>query len=85
MTIRYPVRMITRISLLILPLAVWPTSGTMAQDVGASAVLEEVVVTARRREENLQTVPISVMAFTADDLEVRGVDNIERFNVLVPT
>ena len=81
---RYLVRFIKQISLLVLPLAVWPSSGAVAQTAGASAVLEEIVVTARRREENLQTVPISVMAFTAEDLEVRGVDNILRLNVLVP-
>ncbi len=84
MTITYPVKLITRFSILMLPLAVWPTSGAQAQVAEASAILEEVVVTARRREENLQTVPISVMAFTAEDLEVRGIDNILRLNVLVP-
>ena len=79
-----PVRLITRISLLLLPIAFWPTSATMAQGAGARAVLDEIVVTARRREESLQDVPISIIAFTAEDLEVRGVDNIERLNVLVP-
>ena len=67
-----------------LPLAVWPSSGAQAQGAEASAILEEIVVTARRREENLQTVPISVMAFSTEDLEVRGIDNILRLNVLVP-
>jgi len=67
-----------------LPLAVWPSSGAVAQTPGASAVLEEIVVTARRREESLQRVPISVIAFSGEDLQVRGVDNIERLNLLVP-
>jgi len=80
----YPLRLISRISLLMLPFAVWPSSGAVAQTDGLSAVLEEIVVTARRREESVQDVPISVLAFTADDLEIRGVDNIERLNVLVP-
>ena len=84
MTNTYPLRLISRISLLMLPFAVWPSSGAVAQTDGFSAVLEEIVVTARRREESLQDVPISVLAFTADDLELRGVDNIERLNVLVP-
>lgn len=52
-----------------------------------STTLEEVVVTATRREENLQNVPISVLAFDAAKLADRGVNtlqDIERFapNVL---
>ena len=35
----------------------------------AKAGLEEIVVTARRREERLQTVPIAITAFTQADLD----------------
>ena len=35
-------------------LTVVPTAPAQAQDDGASGVLEEIMVTARRREENLQ-------------------------------
>lgn len=48
-----------------------PVAG-QAQDSGA---LEEIVVTAQRREQNLQEVPISVTAFSGDALEksnIRG-------------
>ncbi len=41
-----------------------------------AAGLEEIVVTARRTAENLQTVPVAVTAFTADALESRGVDDL---------
>jgi iron complex outermembrane receptor protein len=44
----------------------------------ASAALEEVVVSARRTIENLQTVPVAVSAFTAESVEARGIDNITR-------
>jgi iron complex outermembrane receptor protein len=47
--------------------------GTGAAEVLAQAgALEEIVVTARKREESLQDTPISVMAFTSADLEARG-------------
>ena len=36
--------------------------GALAQDDTVS-FLEEIIVTARRHEENLQTVPLSVIAF----------------------
>lgn len=44
---------------------------------GASAqLLDEIVVTARRIEENLMQVPIAISAMTADAIEERGVKNI---------
>ena len=50
-----------------------------AQDAGASATSSddnEIVVTARRREETLQDVPIAVSAFTADQLDASGAQDI---------
>jgi iron complex outermembrane recepter protein len=38
-----------------------------------SRLVEEIVVTAQKREENLQDVPISVNAFSADTLDARGI------------
>ncbi|MGA2023979.1 MAG: TonB-dependent receptor plug domain-containing protein, partial [Steroidobacteraceae bacterium] len=42
-----------------------------------SGALEEVVVTARRREENLQEVPISIESIGAEDLAVRNITTTE--------
>lgn len=44
----------------------------------------EIIVTAQRREENLQDVPVSVSAFDADDLLARGTTDIGRLEGLVP-
>ena len=41
----------------------------------AAQALEEVVVTARKREENLQQVPISISAFTSEQMQARGITN----------
>ena len=46
-----------------------------AQDQDASGGLEEITVTAQRREQSLQDVPIAITAFTADQLEQRQVFN----------
>ena len=51
------------------------TSPASAQD-GAIA-LDEVVVTARKKEEDLQSVPVSISAFTAEDIENRGIQSLE--------
>lgn len=40
---------------------------------GQSLALEEIVVTATRREEGLQTIPASITAVTAADLESKGI------------
>ena len=48
------------------------------------AVLEEIMVTARRREESLQSVPDAVTAFTSETLEDLGIDFYEDFLDLVP-
>jgi iron complex outermembrane receptor protein len=47
-----------------------------AADASSSDIagrLEEIVVTARKREENLQTVPVAITAITADDLREKSI------------
>lgn len=46
--------------------------------------LEEVVVTARKREESLQEVPVAVTAFTAETMQSLGIKNMRDFDGLVP-
>lgn len=43
---------------------------------GAS-VIEEIVVTAQKRPQSLQTVPISVTAFTAEEIRRRGIVDVQ--------
>jgi iron complex outermembrane receptor protein len=43
--------------------------------VAASEMLEEVVVTAQKREQSLQDVGISVTAFTGDQMNALGFTN----------
>ena len=47
--------------------------------------LEEVVVTAERREMNLQEVPISATVLTAEMLAVKGVDNVIDLQTVAPS
>jgi iron complex outermembrane recepter protein len=59
--------------------------GLTAQTASAQqGGLEEIVVTATRRSENLQEVPISIVAITGEGLEMRGLDNLERVSQGVP-
>lgn len=43
----------------------------------ASAQLEEVVVSTRRREESLQDVPIAVSAITSEQIERQGISDLK--------
>ncbi len=54
----------------------------MAQ--GSKALLEEVVVTARKREEGLQDAPLAVSAFSGESLDFRGVTDIDRLDQFTP-
>jgi iron complex outermembrane receptor protein len=48
------------------------------------AALEEVVVTARKREESLQETPVAVTAFSGEKLEELGLNKISDLTKVVP-
>ena len=50
----------------------------------SSALLEEVVVTARKREENSQDVPLAISAFSSDQLDALKVRSLEGLSVGSP-
>lgn len=61
----------------------------MAQEADEPAAstdgrLPDLVVTAQRRDENLQDVPIAIAAFSADDLESAGIDDLSDIGTVVP-
>lgn len=58
------------------------SSAVSAQN--ASPVLEEVVVTAQKREQSLQDVPISVVAYGREDLEKRDIQSLTDIGASVP-
>jgi outer membrane receptor protein involved in Fe transport len=50
--------------------------GGLVSATGWSATTEEIVVTTRRREENLQEVPIAITAISAEQIERQGIRNM---------
>ena len=61
------------------------TAPVMAQDEAASAESgDEIIVTARRREENLLDVPIAVSAFSGEALELRGALDLTDIGNITP-
>src|SRR5262245_45963351 len=57
--------------------ALHPGSAALAQRADESGRLEEIVVTATRRELNLQTVSQSITAFSTDDIEKQAFQNTQ--------
>ena len=54
------------------------------EKAGTTAVLEKVTVTARRREETLQDVPVAVTAFTPETLEKLNIRDLGDLDAQVP-
>ena len=59
-------------------------AGTSDTQQAAAGQLQEVVVTARRREENITNVPATVTAFTAQQIEQAGIESPRDFIQLTP-
>jgi iron complex outermembrane receptor protein len=55
-----------------------------AQETASESILGEIVVTARRRAESLQDVPVSISAFTAEQLENAGTPDITALTKTTP-
>jgi iron complex outermembrane receptor protein len=60
------------------------TALSLAVSAHAQGVLEEVMVTAEKREQSLQDVPIAISAFTNDDLRQQLVDRPLDLQLNVP-
>ncbi|MFT6890160.1 MAG: iron complex outermembrane receptor protein [Halioglobus sp.] len=54
------------------------------KEAGISALMEEIVVTARKREEGVQDIPIAVSAFSGKSLEARGITKIDGVADIIP-
>jgi len=61
-----------------------PAEHSAAQGESADNRIEEVVVTARKREERLQDVPIAVSAISADMIERQQINSIREIAAFAP-
>lgn len=73
---------------LLLATGVTTVSGPIVFAQGGAAAeglaLEEIVVTARKREESLQEVPLAVTALTSSDISNRGLSSIDDVAAFTP-
>ena len=65
--------------------AVLTVPAALAQEeAGSARAIEEITVTASRREERLQAVPIAVSAMSGEKLRELGIDSFEDYVALLP-
>ena len=55
-----------------------------ATDNGGGTTIGELVVTAEKREQNLQTVPVAISAYTAAKRQLMGIDSIQDMTNFTP-
>jgi len=61
-----------------------PTLAATASITSDSAALEEVIVTATKRSENVQNVPVAISVLTPTDLKAQGVFQSADLNAAIP-
>jgi iron complex outermembrane recepter protein len=72
------------LSILIAALAIIVFIEPVWAQTAPSSGLEEIVVTARKRNENFQDVPITVDVFTAQEIQAAGIETPRDFIAMVP-
>lgn len=58
--------------------------GSFASNLTSAGILEEVIVTAQKRSESINDVPLSIQAFTGDTLKQLGITDTRDLQALVP-
>jgi len=75
---------IAGVALLLTTSQAFAQAGSQQKKSSADTLLEEIVVTARRREERLLDQPLSIAAFTAEQMQVQGIYSIDQVGDHVP-
>jgi iron complex outermembrane recepter protein len=57
----------------------------IGQTASTQATLTEIIVTAQKREQNIQDVPIAVIALSAQQLKDGGITDIKTLQALTPS
>jgi iron complex outermembrane receptor protein len=78
-----PYRVAIATTILLLSYAAFGADVPDSTDVEAQPI-DDIVVTARRREENLQQVPVSVTALSGAQLEARQLYSMDQLGAVVP-
>lgn len=59
-------------------------TGAQAQQGQSNNTIEELVVTAEKREQSLQDVPVAISAFTSDKRDLVGINTVQDMTNFTP-
>jgi iron complex outermembrane receptor protein len=76
---------VTGVQTCALPISAADAAAAEPEAKGRGGLLEEIVVTAQKREENLADVPISIQAFSPEALSARGIESQLGLSRAVPS
>ncbi len=76
---------VSKISLAVAAALALAPPGARAAEPADTGALQEIVVTARKRQENLQDVPLSIDVFTKKDMQNLAISGFEDFAEKVPS
>jgi len=62
-----------------------PAVGQAQNSAGSGLALEEIIVTARKRDENIQDIPQSIQAFSQADMDKVGINGLDDLAKFVPS
>jgi iron complex outermembrane receptor protein len=75
-------------AMICMPSALWaqsaPRAATTEQQAPGDSAIQEIVVTAQKRSENVQKVPIAITAFTAQALHDKHIQDVSNLGKLTP-
>jgi len=71
--------------LLVMGVSAAAVAAVAAPAFAQDTVLEELVITAEKREQSLQDVPVAVTAYTSERRDVLGVNTVEDFARITPS
>ena len=71
---QYSFKLLVAAAALLTAVAGLSPTRVMAEE--GAGIIEEIIVTSQRREENLQSVPLAVTAFSNETMRTQGIDSL---------
>lgn len=75
---------VSTLAIAVCALAVPSTGFAQSEEAPDSGGIQEIIVTAQKRDQNVQDVPVSITAFTSQNLQERNIVDVAALSALAP-